>query len=93
MPSQFHFILQVYPSVVPDLCSEGPLIIFGQYKGGFPDTLKAKGILADMSNFTIDLKVQRPKDIPLDKVPLMTKWCMISIFLIHSILVTAFYFN
>ncbi|KAI3814440.1 hypothetical protein L1987_14080 [Smallanthus sonchifolius] len=60
--------LQVYPSVILDLCSEGPLIVFGHYRGGFPDTLKVKGILADMSNFTIDLKVQRAKEIPLDKV-------------------------
>ncbi|GJR97819.1 inter-alpha-trypsin inhibitor heavy chain-related protein [Tanacetum coccineum] len=60
--------LEVYPSVVPDVCSEGPLILFGQYRGGFPETLKVRGVLADMSSFTIDLKVQRPKDIPLDKV-------------------------
>ncbi|KAK9060839.1 hypothetical protein SSX86_021545 [Deinandra increscens subsp. villosa] len=60
--------LQIYPSVISDLCSELPLIVFGHYRGGFPDTLKAKGILADMSNFTIDLKVQRAKEIPLDKV-------------------------
>ncbi|KAI3711511.1 hypothetical protein L1987_70049 [Smallanthus sonchifolius] len=60
--------LQVYPSVILDLCSEGPLIVFGHYRGGFPDTLKVTGILADMSNFTIDLKVQRAKEIPLDKV-------------------------
>ncbi|GKF24978.1 hypothetical protein Tco_0080872, partial [Tanacetum coccineum] len=60
--------LEVYPSVVPDVCSEGPLILFGQYRGGFPETLNVRGVLADMSSFTIDLKVQRPKDIPLDKV-------------------------
>ncbi|XP_071742419.1 uncharacterized protein [Rutidosis leptorrhynchoides] len=62
--------LEVYPSVVPDICSEGPLIIFGHYRGGFPDTLKARGILAaeDMSDITIDLKVHRAKDVPLDKV-------------------------
>ncbi|KAJ0676729.1 putative von Willebrand factor, type A, von Willebrand factor A-like domain superfamily [Helianthus annuus] len=60
--------LQVYPSVISDLCSEGPLIVFGHYRGGFSDTLKVKGLLADMSNFTIDLKVQRAKDIPLDKI-------------------------
>ncbi|XP_076888220.1 uncharacterized protein LOC143538588 [Bidens hawaiensis] len=60
--------LQVYPSVTLDLCSEGPLVVFGHYRGGFPDTLKVTGILADMSNFTIDLKVQRAKEIPLEKV-------------------------
>nr|XP_043624397.1 inter alpha-trypsin inhibitor, heavy chain 4-like [Erigeron canadensis] len=60
--------LEVYPSVVPDLCSERPLIISGQYKGGFPDTVKVCGIFADTSNYTIDLKVQRATDIPLEKV-------------------------
>lgn len=60
--------LEVYPSVIPDIRSEGPLIIFGQYRGGFPDTLKVKGLLANMSTFTIDLKVQRSKEIPLDKI-------------------------
>ncbi|KAK1413822.1 hypothetical protein QVD17_29558 [Tagetes erecta] len=60
--------LEVYPSVILDLCAEAPLVVFGHYRGGFPDTLKVKGILADMSNFTIDLKVQQAKEIPLDKV-------------------------
>ncbi|KVH94016.1 von Willebrand factor, type A [Cynara cardunculus var. scolymus] len=50
------------------LLFHGPLVLFGKYTGAFPDTLKAMGILADMSNFTIDLKVQRTKDIPLDKI-------------------------
>lgn len=60
--------LEVYPSRIPDLLSESPLIISGRYQGDFPSTLKTKGILADMSNFSIDLKVQEAKDIPLDKV-------------------------
>ncbi|XAR67208.1 hypothetical protein NMG60_11013685 [Bertholletia excelsa] len=62
------FGLEVYPSHVPDLLSESPLIVSGRYEGAFPDTLKAKGILADMSNFVVDLKVQKAKDIPLEKV-------------------------
>ncbi|KAI3782402.1 hypothetical protein L2E82_12447 [Cichorium intybus] len=33
-----------------------------QYRGGFPDTLKVKGLLANMSNFSIDLNVQRSKE-------------------------------
>uniref|UniRef100_A0A5B7AK45 Putative inter alpha-trypsin inhibitor, heavy chain 4 n=1 Tax=Davidia involucrata TaxID=16924 RepID=A0A5B7AK45_DAVIN len=60
--------LEVYPSHLPDLLSESPLIVSGRYQGVFPDILKARGILADMSNFVIDLKVQEAKDIPLDKV-------------------------
>lgn len=47
------------------------MVVFGHYRGGFPDTLKVTGILADMSNFTIDLKVQRAKEIPLEKVSLI----------------------
>ncbi|KAI3765946.1 hypothetical protein L2E82_15993 [Cichorium intybus] len=27
--------LEVYPSVIPDIRSEGSLMIFGQYRGGF----------------------------------------------------------
>ncbi|KAI3780314.1 hypothetical protein L2E82_10291 [Cichorium intybus] len=57
----------VYPSVIPDIRSEGPLIIFGQHRGGFPDTLKVQGLLANMSTFSIDLKVQRSKEVPLEK--------------------------
>ncbi|KAA8534761.1 hypothetical protein F0562_029797 [Nyssa sinensis] len=60
--------LEVYPSRLPDLLSESPLIVSGRYQGVFPDILKARGILADMSNFSVDLKVQEAKDIPLDKV-------------------------
>ncbi|XP_059633265.1 uncharacterized protein LOC132276034 isoform X2 [Cornus florida] len=60
--------LEVYPSRIPDLLSESPLIVSGRYHGDFPDTLKARGVLANMSNFTIDLKVQQAKDIPLNKV-------------------------
>ncbi|KAI7991430.1 hypothetical protein LOK49_LG12G02203 [Camellia lanceoleosa] len=60
--------LEVYPSRIPDLLSESPLIVSGRYKGDFPETLKARGILADMSNFVVDLKVQKAKDIPIDKV-------------------------
>ncbi|KAI7987713.1 hypothetical protein LOK49_LG13G00310 [Camellia lanceoleosa] len=61
------FLGWVYPSRIPDLLSESPLIVSGRYKGDFPETLKARGILADMSNFVVDLKVQKAKDIPIDK--------------------------
>lgn len=58
----------MYPSHIPDLLSESPLIVSGRYQGAFPETLKATGILADSSNFVVDLKVQKAKDMPLDKV-------------------------
>ncbi|XP_061361590.1 uncharacterized protein LOC133305393 isoform X2 [Gastrolobium bilobum] len=60
--------LEVYPSHIPDLSSEGPLILSGRYKGNFPETLKVKGILADFSNFVIDMKIQKAKDMPLQRV-------------------------
>ncbi|GAY37643.1 hypothetical protein CUMW_030610 [Citrus unshiu] len=47
---------EMYPSRIPDLSSESPLIVSGRYQGKFPDTLKAK-----------ELKLQLAKDIPLDR--------------------------
>uniref|UniRef100_A0A2P2JZ35 Inter-alpha-trypsin inhibitor heavy chain n=3 Tax=Rhizophora mucronata TaxID=61149 RepID=A0A2P2JZ35_RHIMU len=60
--------VEVYPSYIPDLSSESPLAVSGRYQGDFPDIIKAKGILGDLSNFVMDLKIQKGKDIPLDKV-------------------------
>ncbi|XP_059645088.1 uncharacterized protein LOC132286730 isoform X2 [Cornus florida] len=58
----------LYPFHIPDLSSESPLIVSGRYHGNFPDSIEASGILADMSNFTVNVKVQKVKDMPLDKV-------------------------
>lgn len=58
----------MYPFPIRDLSSEFPLILSGRYQGSFPDTVKAKGILADMSSTVIDMKVQKAKDVSLDKV-------------------------
>ncbi|CAD5193416.1 unnamed protein product [Musa acuminata subsp. malaccensis] len=58
---------EVYPIHIPDLSAESPLIISGRCYGKFPETLKAKGILADMSYADIDLKVQDTKDLSLEK--------------------------
>lgn len=58
----------MYPSCIPDLLSERPLIITGRYSGDFPSTVQVKGVLADMSNFSVHLKVQEVKEMPLDKV-------------------------
>ncbi|XP_015889068.2 uncharacterized protein LOC107423928 isoform X1 [Ziziphus jujuba] len=60
--------IEVYPSWVPDLSSEGPLSVFGRYRGKFPEALKARGVLADLNNFEIDLKIHHAKDIPLDRI-------------------------
>ncbi|KAH9804692.1 VWFA domain-containing protein [Citrus sinensis] len=58
----------MYPSRIPDLSSESPLIVSGRYQGKFPDTLKAKGFLGDLSNFVVELKLQLAKDLPLDRI-------------------------
>uniref|UniRef100_A0A2N9I5N7 VWFA domain-containing protein n=1 Tax=Fagus sylvatica TaxID=28930 RepID=A0A2N9I5N7_FAGSY len=60
--------VEVYPFHIPDLSSENPMIVSGRYRGNFPDTLKAKGVLADLSNYMIDLKVEKAKDMPIDRV-------------------------
>jgi len=58
----------VYPSQIPDLSSNGPLILPGRYKGNFPEVVKVKGVLPDFSNFAINLKIQNAKDMPLERV-------------------------
>ncbi|XP_063946819.1 uncharacterized protein LOC135151692 [Daucus carota subsp. sativus] len=60
--------LEIYPSRVPDLLSESPLIIYGRYCGKFPNTTKIEGILSDMSKFTIDVKLQEAKEMPVDEI-------------------------
>ncbi|XP_038991535.1 uncharacterized protein LOC120114823 [Hibiscus syriacus] len=60
--------IEVYSSCIPDLSFEDPLTICGRYEGSFPDTVKANGILGDLSNFVTDLKVVRNTDVPLDRV-------------------------
>lgn len=58
----------MYPSRIPDLSVNSPLLVSGRYQGDFPDTLKAKGVLGDLSNFLIYLKIQRAEEIPTDRV-------------------------
>ncbi|PIM99908.1 hypothetical protein CDL12_27592 [Handroanthus impetiginosus] len=60
--------IEVFPCGIPDLSSESPLIVSGRYRGTFPQTLKVKGILPDMTNFSLHLKVQDAKEIPIDKM-------------------------
>ncbi|MED6171012.1 hypothetical protein PIB30_036772 [Stylosanthes scabra] len=59
---------EVHPSHIPDLSAGGPLTISGRYKGSFPECVKVKGILADFSNFAVDMKIETAKDIPLQRV-------------------------
>ncbi|XP_068660894.1 uncharacterized protein [Aristolochia californica] len=63
-----HGAFEVFPFHIPDLLSGSPVVLSGRYEGSFPDSIEVKGILPDMTNIVIDLKVQQAKDIPLDKV-------------------------
>ncbi|KAK7304010.1 hypothetical protein RJT34_14991 [Clitoria ternatea] len=60
--------VEVFPSHIPDLSSDGPLILSGRYKGNFPKSFEIKGVLADFSKFVIDMKIQEAKDIPIQKI-------------------------
>ncbi|KAH6828549.1 inter-alpha-trypsin inhibitor heavy chain-like protein [Perilla frutescens var. hirtella] len=60
--------LEVFPTQIPDLSSESPLIVSGRYRGTFPEKLKVNGRLADRSSFTLDLKVEEAKEIPIGKM-------------------------
>ncbi|KAK3022151.1 hypothetical protein RJ639_045290 [Escallonia herrerae] len=60
--------LELYPSHLPDLSSESPLILSGRFHGTFPDSFIASGTLADLENFVVDIKVQKLKDMPLDRI-------------------------
>ncbi|XP_062215389.1 uncharacterized protein LOC133915962 [Phragmites australis] len=59
---------EVDSEYIPDISAKYPLCVSGRYNGKLPETLTAKGHLADMSEISIELKVQHIKDIPLDKV-------------------------
>ncbi|OMO70665.1 von Willebrand factor, type A [Corchorus capsularis] len=60
--------LELFPSPIPDLTLGSPLIMSGRYKGDFPDNIKVKGLLANMTTFAADLKVQNAKDVPFDRI-------------------------
>ncbi|XP_027335338.1 inter alpha-trypsin inhibitor, heavy chain 4-like isoform X2 [Abrus precatorius] len=59
---------ELFPPHIQDLSTECPLIISGRYNGTFPEFVKVTGTLADMTNFTVDLKVKREKDMRLSNV-------------------------
>ncbi|KAM0936238.1 putative von Willebrand factor, type A, von Willebrand factor A-like domain superfamily [Dioscorea sansibarensis] len=58
---------EMYPQRIPDLSVGCPLIVFGRYQGKIPDIIKVKGILANLNDIDIDLKVQKT-DIPLERI-------------------------
>ncbi|KAJ1437118.1 von Willebrand factor, type A [Sesbania bispinosa] len=60
--------VEIYPAHIPDLSSDCPLILSGRYKGSFPEVFEVKGVLAEFSNFVIDVKIQKAKDIPVQRV-------------------------
>ncbi|KAK1358525.1 Inter-alpha-trypsin inhibitor heavy chain [Heracleum sosnowskyi] len=60
--------LEMYPCRIPDLSTGCPVIVSGRYSGNFPDSVEASGILSDLTRFVIDVKAQKAKDIPLDRV-------------------------
>ncbi|RDX77017.1 Inter alpha-trypsin inhibitor, heavy chain 4, partial [Mucuna pruriens] len=60
--------LEVCPSHIPDLSTDDLLILSGRCKGSFPKDLEIKGVLADFSNFVIDVKIQEAEDIPVQKI-------------------------
>ncbi|XP_073155406.1 uncharacterized protein [Henckelia pumila] len=60
--------LEVFPSRIPDLSTKSPLIVSGRYNGTFPEILKVKGVRPDTSNFSLELKTQEAKEIPIDKI-------------------------
>ncbi|KAK7349311.1 hypothetical protein VNO77_06581 [Canavalia gladiata] len=60
--------LELFPTHMPDLSFGSPFIISGRYNGTFPELVKVTGTLADMTNFGVDLKVKREKDMQLSNV-------------------------
>ncbi|KAF6146752.1 hypothetical protein GIB67_009038 [Kingdonia uniflora] len=87
---------EVYPCLIPDLKSGSTLMVSGRCEGNILDFVKIRGILADMSNIVVNLKVQKAKAIPLEKgsqvqgggSPDITQFypgsCAIQYFWIHS---------
>lgn len=60
--------VEVHPTCVPDLSSERPLLISGRYKGDFPEVVKVTGIVAGMTKHEVELKVNKAKGIPLERI-------------------------
>ncbi|XP_078430964.1 inter-alpha-trypsin inhibitor heavy chain-like protein [Wolffia australiana] len=50
---------EVYPTHVPDLSVGCPLLLVGSFLGTFSERVRAKGLLPDMTEFSIDLKLEK----------------------------------
>ncbi|KAI3773288.1 hypothetical protein L1987_47813 [Smallanthus sonchifolius] len=59
---------EIFPFRLPDLLSGSPLIISGRFKGKFPDIVKARGFLLDLSTHVIDVNVMKANEMPLEMV-------------------------
>uniref|UniRef100_A0A3Q7FW48 VWFA domain-containing protein n=1 Tax=Solanum lycopersicum TaxID=4081 RepID=A0A3Q7FW48_SOLLC len=59
---------ELYPCYLPDLLSSRPLIVSGRFIGTCPGSVKVSGTLADLSSFVVNVKVQKAKDLPLERV-------------------------
>lgn len=62
------WLLQLFPTHIPDLSFGSPLIISGRYNGTIPELVKVTGVLADMTNFEVVIKVKREKEMQLSDV-------------------------
>ncbi|KAL2971015.1 hypothetical protein AAZX31_15G170300 [Glycine max] len=71
--------VEVCPSHIPDLSSDGPLLLSGRYKGSFSKDFEIKGVLPVFSNFVIDMKIQDAKDIPVQRVIFFAPPCLFTI--------------
>ncbi|KAJ9559758.1 hypothetical protein OSB04_004918 [Centaurea solstitialis] len=59
---------ELFPFHLPDLWCGSPLIVSGRFEGNFPDIVKVRGFLGDLSTYVIDVKVRKAKNMPLDMV-------------------------
>ncbi|KAI4386921.1 hypothetical protein MLD38_004798 [Melastoma candidum] len=60
--------VEMHPFLLPDLSSDHPLIALGRYSGKFPEFAEVTGTVADGSVHSLDLKVGRAEDVPMDKI-------------------------
>ncbi|CAH1425411.1 unnamed protein product [Lactuca virosa] len=59
---------ELYPSRIPDLLSRSPLIVSGRYQGKFPELVKVRGLMTDLSSYVMDIKVRKTSNINLDRM-------------------------
>ncbi|VVB09175.1 unnamed protein product [Arabis nemorensis] len=54
-PLQILDEVEVHPSDIPDLTSGSPLMIYGRYRGTFSENVKSRGLLGDLSSFSMTI--------------------------------------